>query len=226
MAEKRTIDAPSMRWTENETSYIWNMVNKPKIMKAILELLTVGRLGYHHLSGIVVKKDWYLPSEGDHPNYQFVFRLANEYLEFSKTLDIPDAEEIVYENVVKYLASLAKFDPAYISRFGGIMFRILKDGERGSVYQTGNAKELKFIINWWDSFEGRDRCKNEFKLACEFLLGKYTEVPFYTQSIDWILNWIVNHKTEFVYTDDMNPKKWYGSCGVGSIDNMCMGGKG
>lgn len=226
MTGERPEDLPSMRWTKDKTSYTWNMVNKPKIIAAIHDYMTMGKLGYHHLAGIVMEKPWYVPGPQDPPNYQFMYRLSKEYLEFTKTIEIPDKEEIILENLVKYIASLAKRDPAYISRLNGIMFQIIKDGDRGQVHSTDNARELNFIAAWWNTLDGRERCHREFEFVCKFLIDRYANEPFYTKSIDWILNWITSHKTEFIYTDDMNPKTWYGNCGVGLIDNLCMGGQG
>jgi len=204
------------------------MKNKSRIIQSMYNLFCSGELDFKHLAGIVVKKEWCVPEEGDFPNYPFVYKLCTEYMYYSKTLDIPLAESIVYENLVRYLASLCKQDPAYYTRFNGVMFRILHDYSRGKISETpgGNYDYLKFIINWWDTFDGRERNHDVYLKFLNHILEKYKTVDFYTRSVDWALNWIGSHQMEFVYSDDMNPKKWYGNCGNGFIDNMTMGGLG
>lgn len=216
----------STRWTASPDSYSYHMSNKIKIVKAMSELFTGSSIGYRHLSGLVVKKEWEVPEEGDFPNYQFVYNLCQAYVEFSKTLVAPVAEGIVYENVVRYIASLAKQDHAYYTRFNGMMFRVLKDYERGSISKAGNLEYLKFLVRFWETFEGRERNYDLYVKFLQHIIQKYETEPFYTQSIDWVLNWIGEHKEQFVYADDMNPKRWYASAGIGFADNLTMGGRG
>jgi hypothetical protein len=202
------------------------MLNKVKVVKAIQSLFSTGSIGFSHLAGIIIQKPWYVPDETDFPNYKFIYKLCNEYIEFSKTLDIPDKEGIIYENTIRYLASLAKQDPAYDSRFNGMLFRVLKDYQRGSIRPTGNDKYLKFLVGFWAEFDGRERNHDLYKKFLEWMVSQYATEPFYKQSIDWCLNWIGEHQSEFVYSDSMNPKNWYGNNGVGFVDNLCMGGMG
>ena len=216
----------STRWTANPDSYAYHMMNKPKIISAMAELLSGNSIGFKHLSGIILQKEWCVPEEGDFPNYRFVYDLCQAYIAYAKTLEIPVAESIVYENVVRYLASLAKQDPAYFSRFNGIMFRVLHDYTRGKINPDRNHQYLKFLVDWWDVFDGRERNHELYKKFLDHIVKKYTEEPFYTRSIDFCLNWIGEHQDQFVYADEMNPKKWYGNCGIGLVDNMTMGGLG
>lgn len=218
----------STRWTANEDSYLYHMFNKKKIVTAMWSLFTGNEIDFKHLAGLVVKKDWCEPESTDFPNYTFVYNLAKDYLVYAETLDKPVAESIVYENVVRYIASLAKQDPAYYTRFNGILFRILHDYTRGQISEEpGKNKEyLRFIIDWWDTFDGRERNHEIYRRFLDNIYGKYGEVPFYTMSIDFCLNWVGKHQDSFVYADAMNPKKWYGNCGVGFIDAMTMGGSG
>lgn len=218
----------STRWTANPDCYDYHMRNKMGIVKSMQNLFSTGKLGYKHLSGLIVKKEWCEPEEGDFPNYKFVYDLSKEYIEYSKTLDVPVAESIVYENLVKYIASLAKQDPAYYTRLNGIMFRILHDYTRGQVSESpgGNLTYFKFLCNWWDIFDGRERNHELYRKFLDFLIEKYETEKFYQESIDWILNWIGLHQAEFIFSDDMNPKKWYGNNGVGLVDNITAGGMG
>lgn len=204
------------------------MLNKVKIVHAMGNLAADGSIGYKHLAGIIMDKTWLLPEEGDRVNYKFVYDLLQAYLAYAKTIEIPLAESIVYENLVKYLASLVKQDPAYHSRFNGILFRILHDYSRGKISGEpgANLDYITFLVNWWDTFDGRERNHGLYKQFLEHIVMQYSIEPFYQRSIDFCLNWVGNHQCEFIYSDDMNPKKWYGNCGVGVADNMCMGGFG
>lgn len=216
----------STLWTRNPDCYDYHMRNKTAIVNAMHSLFTGSSIGFKFLAGLIVKKEWVEPEPTDFPNYQFVYNLAKDYLAYSKTIDVPVAESIVYENLVKYLTSLAKQDPAYYTRFNGILFRILHDYTRGQVKPTNNLTELKFIVNWWNSFDGRERNKSLYLKFLNHIIEKYDTDPFYRKSVDFCLNWIGEHQADFVYSDDMNPKKWYGNCGVGFVDNLTAGGMG
>lgn len=204
------------------------MTNKMKLVAAMHELFSSASLGWNQLAGLIVKKEWYAPEESDFPNYQFVYKLCQDYIAYSLTIEKPLAEGIVYENVIRYLASLAKQDPAYYTRFNGIMFRILHDYLKGKIKPTNgdNLEYLKFIVKWWDTFDGRERNHGLYLKFLNHVVEKYETEPFYQYSIDYCLNWIGEHQNEFVYSDDMNPKRWYGNNGIGFMDNMTMGGMG
>jgi len=204
------------------------MPNKIKIVQAMNELFSSDSLGFNHLAGIMIKKDWCVPEPGDYPNYQFVYKMCQEYIAYSAKLDKPVAEGIVYENVIRYLASLTKQDPAYYTRFNGMMFRVLRDYTRGKISSTpgANSDYLAKLVNWWDRFDGRERNHLLYLKFLNYVVDKYKTEEFYQQSIDWALNWIGTHQLEFVFADEMNPKKWYGNNGVGFMDNLTMGGMG
>jgi hypothetical protein len=204
------------------------MLNKSKIINALCGLYSGKELEFKHLAGLVVKKDWCEPEPTDFPNYKFVYNLSKAYIAYANTLNKPVAEGIVYENLVRYLASLAKQDPAYYTRFNGILFRVLHDYTRGMISNEPgmNMEYVKFIVNWWDIFDGRERNHEIYKRFLDYIVDKYFTSAFYTNSIDFCLNWVGEHQNEFVYSDDMNPKKWYGNCGVGFVDNLTMAGQG
>lgn len=218
----------STRWTNNPDSYAYHMLNKAKIVKAMADVVTGGGIGFKELAGIIINKNWIEPEETDFPNYQFVYNLAKTYIDYSKSLEVPLAESIVYENFVKYIASLAKQDPAYYTRFNGVLFRVLHDYTRGKISNVPgkNSDYLKFIVNWWDIFDGRERNHELYKRFLDHIVEKYATEKFYQNSIDFCLNWIGMRQADFIYSDDMNPKKWYGNCGVGLVDNLTMGGNG
>ena len=218
----------STRWTKNPDCYAYHMLNKGKIVTALYSLVGGGNIEFKHLAGLVVKKEWCEPEASDFPNYRFVYNLSKAYLEYSQTLKIPVAESIVYENLVRYLASLAKQDPAYYTRFNGILFRILHDYTRGliSAEPGKNYDYIKFIVKWWDTFDCRERNHALYKSFLDHIVARYFDTGFYTQSIDFCLNWVGEHQSEFVYADEMNPKKWYGNNGVGFIDNITQAGEG
>jgi len=204
------------------------MTNKMKLTTAMCELVTGTGVGFDNLAGLVIKTEWCVPESTDFPNYPFVYKLANEYCKYAQTIDKPLIEGMVYENAVRYLASLAKQDPAYYSRFNGIMFRVLHDYKNGKISrQNGeNLNYFKSLVKWWDTFDGRERNHDLYLKFLNYIVDKYSNVEFYQFSIDFCLNWIGEHSREFVYSDDMNPKRWYGNNGVGFMDNLTMAGMG
>ena len=218
----------STRWTNNPDSYAYHMLNKSRIITAMCGLYGGKEISFKHLSGLIVKKEWVEPEQNDFPNYQFVYNLSKAYLVYAQPLDKPVAEGIVYENLVRYLASLAKQDPAYYTRFNGVLFRILHDYTRGKISaEPGqNLEYIKFLVSWWDCYDGRERNHEIYRKFLDHIVEKYSSVDFYTKSIDFCLNWVGEHQIDFVYSDDMNPKKWYGNCGVGFVDDLTMGGQG
>lgn len=201
----------STRWTDNPDSYSYHMLNKPKLVSAMYELFSSASLGWNQLAGIVIKKEWCVPEQNDFPNYSFVYQLCQDYIAYSLTIEKPVAEGIVYENVVRYLASLAKQDPAYYTRFNGILFRIIRDYMKGKIRKTDNLEYMKSLIQWWDAFDGRERNHALYMKFLNHIAEKYETESFYRESIDFCLNWVGEHKAQFVYSDDMNPKKWYGN---------------
>jgi hypothetical protein len=218
----------STRWTRDPESYSYHMLNKMKIVRAFCGLFSDSGIVWKELAGLVVKKEWCVPEKGDFVNYQFIYDLCKDYIEYSKKLEIPLAESIVYENVVKYIASLVKQDPAYHTRFNGILFRILHDFTHNSISSTPgeNIDYLKKIVKWWDIFDGRERNHDLYKKFLDHVIEKYKTEEFYQKSIDWVLNEIGKRIETFVYSDEMNPKNWYGNNGVGFADNMTRGGRG
>lgn len=218
----------STRWTQNPDCYAYHMLNKSKILNAMFGLYSGKSLEFKHLAGLIVKKDWCEPEPTDFPNYQFVYKMSKDYLAYASKLDKPVAEGIVYENLVRYLASLAKQDPAYYTRFNGILFRVLHDYTRGQISAEpgANHEYIKFLVKWWDTFDGRERNHEVYKRFLDYMVDQYFVSGFHTKSIDFCLNWVGEHQSEFVYSDDMNPKKWYGNCGVGFVDDLTMGGMG
>jgi hypothetical protein len=204
------------------------MSNKIKIVQAMNDLFSSGSLGFNHLAGLMIKKDWISPEQGDYPNYRFVYKMCQEYIDYSKTIEKPVAEGIVYENVIRYLASLTKQDPAYYTRFNGIMFRVLHDFQRNKISSTpgANLDYLSNLVKWWDRFDGRERNHSLYLNFLNYIVDRYNQEKFYEKSIDWGLNWIGTHADEFVFADEMNPKKWYGNNGVGFMDNLTFGGMG
>jgi hypothetical protein len=204
------------------------MLNKKSILFGICNLFSSDTVDWSKLTTVVVKPEWCEPEAGDFPNYPFVYHLAQDYIVYSKTLKVPLAEGMVYENLVRYVASLAKQDPAYYTRFNGILFKILKDSQKGKISQLNgqNLEYLKFIVGWWDAFDGRERNHDVYKKFLDYIVRKYETDEFYQFSIDYCLNWVKYNHYKFVYADEMNPKKWYGNCGVGLMDNVTMGGQG
>jgi hypothetical protein len=108
------------------------------------------------------------------------------------------------------------------------MFRVLHDYNHHKISNTlgGNLEYLIKLVKWWDTFDGRERNHSLYLKFLEHVISKYETEKFYQQSIDLCLNWIGEHQKEFVYADEMNPKKWYGNNGVGFMDNLTMAGQG
>ena len=154
-------------------------------------------------------------------NYRWYKQMVDEYF----------ALWIKFKPSVKYKLSIPMFskfgllkykdDTAYFDRMGGTTVFILLNSD---LWRKSKTKQDKYdfldgVYLWWEENDKRERTKGWISKVFKLVLKKYLTEPFVEQSVNWIIDWMIKHKKQFVLHENYLPEKWYGStCGTGHIN--------
>ncbi len=198
------------KWTVNEESYIFHITNK-NLMREALADGDCKKLAL--LKDLTINKAWYTNenNEGDPPNMD-LFRAAwNDYYEWAQKTGIPLFERPILEKVGQEIISLIRQDSAYYERIGGVLFFFIYNAHNWK--GKGKAKRLQLLKDarsWWDEEDKRDRTRPLIHNIWNCVINGYQKRAFWEKSINFIIDWIIDHKDEFVYDPAYDPRKWFG----------------
>ena len=165
------------------------------------------------LSGLTINDSWMTNenNEGDPPNMDFMRQLWKEYFEYAQKIGIPLFERPFLEKVGKYLISLFRQDSAYFERMGGVAFFFIYNAH--SWKGRGKAQRLKLIKEahaWWNEEDKRERTRPWIDNVFTCLENGYQKREFWEKSVNFIIDWLIEHKDALQFDPSYDPKKWFG----------------
>ncbi len=162
--------------------------------------------------------------EGDPPNMDFIRRLWADYWEAAQRKGIPLLERPFIEKWGKKIVSLFRQDSAYSERMGGLIIWFIYNAARWK----GKGKKQRLQVlrdahDWWDVEDYRERTKVWIEWYWKITLKGYEKREFWEWSINFIIDWIVQHKDEFGNQPMYDPKVWFPR-GRGQANTIIHGG--
>jgi len=189
------------------TTWIFHIGNKD-IFRAIAD----GEKGIDYISKIKIEKEWYPQTEQEAPvNYKFlldIIQAYHEYLYVDKKVAIPYRYKIILNKSIQWAIVMIANDIFYTMRFFGCIYCIIYNEEKFRVV-TERKQSFIDLQEWCLENDWRVRSKNWIKWIFNFFISRYEKEIFITKSLDFIVDWILNHKEEFVYSNLWNPEYWY-----------------
>jgi len=199
------------KWTVDKEAYAFHITNKNLMREVVSEKGNCKKLAL--LKDLTINLAWLNNenNEGDPPNMDAFRALWAEYYEWAKKTGIPLFERPWLEKSGHKLLALLRQDSAYFERIGGVMFYFIYNAQRWK----GRGKSARLVVlkdarEWWSEEDKRGRTHDWIDNAWVCVINGYQKREFWTKSIDFIIDWIIEHKDSFVYADNYDPKKWFG----------------
>lgn len=167
------------------------------------------------------------PNEGDPPNMDFLRKMWAEYYKYAQQIGIPIFERVWLESGGKRILALYRQDSAYAERIGGVMQYIMYNGKAWKRCKT-KKQRLEFINDakaWWNENDARDRTRPWIEKMWNKMIDWYARKEFWEKSVNFIINYCVDHEKEWQAHVMFDPKVWYPR-GRGTINIGVHGGMG
>jgi len=180
------------------------------------------------LHQLVLKKSWIEnEGEGSPEGFDYLKTMYSEYEKWlkEKHLKIPTVERLVYKKAWCFVLALFRQDSAYYERIGGMVTFIQYQKEKWGTTKEDHLKFLVMMKFWWNENDLRDRTRWMIAAIFDYLIAKYQKTLFYTQSIDWCINYLIDHKEEWKLVPNYDPSNWYPK-GKGQINWLVHGREG
>lgn len=213
------------KWCDDE-SYQFHITDKTIIRNVLFGKCKEIDL----LKEIVIKDDWkhFDKPEEEPPNMKFLRDMFSAYKEEikSKRIKPPLKEKLVLNKVLDFVETLYLQDSAYLERIGGVITWFVVNGDKWK----GQKKEmhLKLLMSchdWWDKEDFRERTRWMIEQIWTCLIQKYQKTDFYYKSVEFLVDYMVEHKSDWIIIEFYDPKNWFAR-GRGSINNLVHGGMG
>lgn len=212
----------SNRYDDHE-SWIYHIEDKEILRKVIQSDCKATDL----FKAFIFKEEWARnDGEGEPENWQFILQLRDAYKEYKKTIKVPIKEKLFIDKLVDYIVSLFYQDSAYLERMGGCITFFIYNRK---LWEGKNKKErqaaLRAFYDWWDKNDKRERTKWMISGLMNCLFIRYEKQEFWMKSVDFCIDWIIEHADEWKPQPMYEPKNWYPN-GRGMVQNMVWGGQG
>lgn len=179
------------------------------------------------LRGLFVDEKWIIPNKGDKVpmNYPMLLELWATYKKTYPTFGPSLTERLIVPRIAVFVLTCFREDTAYIERIGGVITCMLDDMN----VEEFKDKEKRYdalvaLRDWWYRNDQRPRAKEWVGAMWEELLKLYQTSPFVKQSLDFIIDWLIENKARWEPQERYNPNKWY-PYGVGQV-NFVIHGRG
>jgi hypothetical protein len=199
------------KWTTDENAYIFHVQNKNLMREAIAEKGNCKKLAI--LKDLVIELKWVNNenNEGDPANMELIRQLWASYYAWAKKEGIPLFELPFLEKAGMKVVALYRQDSAYFERMGGIMFYFIYNMQRWKGKgKSARLQVLKDARDWWYEEDKRERTRNWIDNIWGCMISGYQKRPFWEKSINFIIDWIIDHKDQLVYDPNYDPRKWFG----------------
>lgn len=179
------------------------------------------------LIDLKMKPEW-LQNHGeeDPVNWAFLNGMRTAYFEWldNERITVPEAESKVMVKVWNFVLALYKQDSAYFERMGGVITVIVINEQKWKdTRKVSRLRLLKELRDWFHKSDQRPRTINWLIWIFDYMIKKYDKVEFYQKSIDFCIDYILAHRSEWVIHDWFSPKMWY-PAGRGQLTNKVYGG--
>jgi len=199
------------KWTVDEEAYNLHVTSKNLMREAVSEKGNCKKLAL--LKDLTVNLAWINNenNEGDPPNMDLMRVLWKDYWEYAQKTGIPLFERPFLEKGGLQLLALFRQDSAYFERIGGVMFYFIYNAQRWKGRgKSARLQVLKDARDWWNEEDKRDRTRDWIGNLWDCVISGYQKREFWTKSIDFIIDWIIEHKDQLQYDPAYDPRKWFG----------------
>ena len=199
------------KWTTDENAYIFHIQNKNLMREAVSEKGNCKKLSL--LKDLTINLAWINNenNEGDPPNMELFRQLWADYSEHAKKIGIPLWERAFLEKTGLNLVALIRQDSAYYERIGGIMVYFIYNSSRWKGHgKSARLAVIKDAHTWWNEEDKRERTRQWIDNIWCCVESGYQKREFWTKSIDFVIDWIIDHKDQIQIVDAYDPRKWFG----------------
>lgn len=198
------------KWTVDEQAYQFHIANK-NLMREAMNDGDCKKLAI--LKDLVINDSWIANenNEGDPVNMDLFRSAWNDYFDWAQKEGIPIFERPFLEKIGKKVLALIRQDSAYYERIGGVMFYFIYNAQRWKGRgKSARLQVLKDARDWWNEVDKRDRTRPLITNIWNCIIKGYQHRPFWEKSINFIIDWLIDHKDSFSYELQYDPKKWFG----------------
>lgn len=177
------------------------------------------------LKALITKEEWMRnDGEGEPPNYQFILKLKTAYLEYKKTIKVPIKDKLWIDKMVDWIVALFYQDSAYVERMGGAICFFIFNRKLWEDKTKEERTQLLFSFHqWWDKNDKRDRTRWMIDSMIKCVIKRYMKQAFWMKSINFCIDYVLEHSDEFEPQPLYEPKNWY-PAGRGYVQNEIFGG--
>jgi len=214
------------RWFDGATGDGWNFHGKDKTLIRDFFALEGKPSAFKVLKMLTLKKEWLKDDgEGNPENFLLLMKLKDDYFAEvkSRKIRVPMLENMVLEKAWDFLLTLYRQDSAYFERIGGVITYIITNEKLWTKDVEARRAFIRGIKAWWKVNDMRPRARDIIEYIFDYIIRKYETEPFYTRSIDFVIDWIIAHKAEWVMHQFYSPDWWYPK-GKGQVNWMIHGG--
>ena len=214
------------KWYSDDDSFQFHIENKDRLREI---LMSENCKELKLIKDIIVNKNWLYKTEENErdlfPNTDFIRKLAEEYIKYSKTIRVPPVIKLKLDDMVMYIAALYRWDSAYMERGGGVIQFIYYN----KAHWIGKTKDekvkfLKAVRDWWNKCDERDRTREWLMNLFNCMIKRYEKQEFWYKSINWVFDYIIEHESEWEKSGQFDPVVWFPK-GRGQINNLVHAGR-
>jgi len=174
-----------------------------------------------------VDEKWANVTKGDYVpiNYMLLAELWKDFREAYPKFEPSLVERLVIPKLAIFVLTCYKEDTAYLERIGGVITCMLDDMNVEEFKDP--EKRLDAIValeDWWYRNDQRPRAHAFIKPMWDEVIRRYKEEEFTKKSLDFIIDWLIDHKSEWQLMDRFDPNNWY-PYGIGQV-NFAVTGRG
>lgn len=212
----------SNKW-ENEVSWNYHITSK-NIMREVIE--SDDDKDLERLNEINFDENLNCDGgEGDPPNMDYIRKGWAEYYAYAEKKGIPLLTRPWLKRAGDWIVSLYRQDSAYAERIGGIINYVIFN-EKAWKKCRNKKQRLEFLTDtrdWWNENDARDRTRGWIMKMWNRVLRWYEKDEFWEQSVNFLINWALDHKSKWQPHQMYDPKVWF-PAGRGSVNNAVHGG--
>lgn len=205
------------KWINRE-AWTFHITNK----NLLKQIISSGKdKDLEQLTGLQIDDKWLInEGEGDPPNMDWIRRMDEAWRkEFEG--EIP----IWLSFGEKKVIALFRQDSAYSERIGGIINWIIFNEKYWRSCQTkkDRVKFIEDIRDWWNEADRRERSREWILTMWNRLIKWYQKKPFWEKTINFLIEYTLEHKDEWQPNQIYDPKTWFPR-GRGQMNDLVHGG--
>jgi len=213
----------SNRWYEgNGDAWTFHIENK----NVWRRLIDMAKPDLESLIALKFKRDWLNDDgEGHPPNFEFLLKAKDAYFQWieDEKIVIPDVESKVIDKVWNSGLGIYRQDSAYFERMGGVIsVLIFNEAAWVGKGKLDRVKLLEKTRGWFKENDKRKRTINWMLWFFDYFIKKYKTNEFYEKSINFLVDYLIEHKAEWTLVPSYTPTTWY-PAGRGNLNYLVHG---